>query len=172
MKKPIRTTKFLPGRHSIGVGAGALIINDQNEVLLMKRSSKTRLLKNIWAKPGGEVHSNETVVNSLKREVMEEIGCEIEVLELINHVDHIERKAKQHWVGFNFLCRITKGTPKNLEPEKCTELRWFSVDRLPKNCSKEFILEPVKWFVKKMKTKTLRTGFPIEGKSHTIDSNV
>jgi ADP-ribose pyrophosphatase YjhB (NUDIX family) len=43
------------GFDCVGVGCGALIVNDRNDTLLLKRTDKTRNQAGFWAKPGGKV---------------------------------------------------------------------------------------------------------------------
>ncbi len=46
--------------------------------------------------------------------------------------DHIiEAEKKAHWVAMSYLCKITNGEPKIMEPDKASEMRWFKLDNLP-----------------------------------------
>jgi len=136
------------GTDYIGVGCGGLAINEKDEVLLLKRGKNSKNEVGMWSKFGGQVEFGQTVEETLKKEAMEEIGCEIEILELINYVNHIIPEEKQHWVSFNFLVKII-GEPKNMEPHKCDEMGWFHIDNLPKNTSPKLILEPLEIYRKK-----------------------
>lgn len=115
----------------IGVGCGAFIVNEKNEVLLMKRGKNSKNNVGCWTIPGGAVEFNETFHNAVKREIFEELGLHIEVIEQLTLVDDILPEQKQHWVTPQFLCRIVGGTLQNKEPEKCDEIRWFSIDNFP-----------------------------------------
>ena len=66
------------GFDCVGVGAGALIINDKNEALLLKRTNKTRNLTGFWMQPGGGVEFNEKIEDAVKREIKEETGFNFE----------------------------------------------------------------------------------------------
>jgi ADP-ribose pyrophosphatase YjhB (NUDIX family) len=46
-------------------------------------------------------------------------------------VDHILAEEKQHWVSPTYLCRYRNGKPRILEPQKCEEIGWFSLDSIP-----------------------------------------
>jgi ADP-ribose pyrophosphatase YjhB (NUDIX family) len=115
----------------IGVGCGAFIVNEKNEVLLMKRGKKSKNNVGCWSLPGGAVEFNEHFHDAVKREIFEELGLEIEVLKLLVLADDILPEQGQHWVTPQFLCRIVGGTLRNKEPEKCDEIGWFSVDTFP-----------------------------------------
>lgn len=130
----MKTNKNLkPGIDYIGVGCGALIINDKNETLLLKRTSKTRNQAGLWSKPGGAVEFGEKIEDAVKREVREEIGVDIELIKSLGFTNHYMNEEKQHWLSLNYLAKITNGEPKNLEPEKHEEMKWFRLDDLPPN---------------------------------------
>jgi len=115
----------------IGVGVGAIIFDAKSRVFLAKRGSLARNERNRWEFPGGGVEFGETLVHALVREIEEEYGCEIEVQELLGVVDHIIPDEGQHWVSPMFICRVKSGTPHILEPHKCEEIGWFSLDEIP-----------------------------------------
>jgi mutator protein MutT len=119
------------GKDYIGVGCGPLIINDNNETLLLKRSSNAKNEIGLWQKPGGEVEFGETVIEAIKRETKEEIGVDLEILDFLGYTDHIIKGEEQHWVAFNYLAKISNGTPQILEPHKFDELQWFDLENLP-----------------------------------------
>jgi len=121
------------GIDHIGVGVGAIISDRDNRVFLAKRGKEARNESGKWEFPGGSVEFGETLEHALGRELMEEYGIEIEVLSLLDVVNHIIPDEKQHWVSPSFICRITRGTPVIREPHKCDEIGWFSLDHLPEN---------------------------------------
>lgn len=124
--------KLKPGRDYVGAGGGVLIINEKNETLLKKRGEKSRNEVGWWEKIGGMIDYGEKAQKAMKREAKEEIGVEIDIIGYFPHTDHIIKKDKQHWIGLNYLGKIKKGIPKNMEPGKCDEIRWFPIDKLPK----------------------------------------
>ena len=133
----------------IGVGVGAAIFNSKGEILIMKRGKKAKNEIGKWEIPGGSVEFNETIENALKREVKEEIGVDIKIIELLGICNHIISDEKQHWIAPTFICKITKGIPKILEPEKCEQLEWFSLreaEKLPLSIV-------TKWGIKTFKNK-------------------
>ena len=134
----------------IGVGCGALILNDKNEVLLMKRGKKSKNEAGFWNKPGGTVEFGETVENAVKRETKEELGIDVEPIKFINFTNHIIKSENQHWVSLNYLVKIVKGEPRNMEPEKTDEIKWFSFDNLPENMT-QTTREPIQEYIKSLK---------------------
>lgn len=57
---------------------GAVIFNEQNEILCALRSP-TMLLPNYWEFPGGKIDEGEAPEEALLREIKEELGCFITV---------------------------------------------------------------------------------------------
>ena len=71
------------GFDCVGVGCGALIVNDKNEALLLKRTSKTRNGAGLWSKPGGGVEFGEKIEETVKREIKEELGVDVEIIKFL-----------------------------------------------------------------------------------------
>jgi mutator protein MutT len=115
----------------IGVGVGAVIRDGDGRVFLAKRGEHARNERGKWEFPGGSVEFNETLSHAVVREVKEEYGIEIEVVELLDVVDHIIPGERQHWVSPTFLCRVKSGVPSILEPHKCDAIGWFAIDEIP-----------------------------------------
>jgi 8-oxo-dGTP diphosphatase len=111
----------------IGVGVGAIIFNKAGEVFLAKRGKEAQNEKHKWEFPGGSVEFGETLANALVREMREEYGFVIEVVQLLDVVDHILPDENQHWVSPTYLCRYKNGKPRILEPHKCKEIGWFDL---------------------------------------------
>lgn len=112
----------------IGVGVGAAIFNDEGKMLITLRGKEAKNERGKWEIPGGGVEFGERFENAIKREIKEELGVEIEVVELLGICDHIIPDEHQHWVSPTYICRIKKGTPRILEPNKCAEIGWFSLE--------------------------------------------
>ncbi len=117
----------------IGVGVGAILINDQGQLFLSQRGPLARNERGLWEFPGGSVEFGEKLADALKREIQEEFGVPIEVGALLDISDHILPDESQHWVSPTFLCRIISGTPSIQEPGKCSQIGWFDLAHLPEN---------------------------------------
>ncbi|MFH1579584.1 MAG: NUDIX hydrolase [Thermoplasmatota archaeon] len=107
------------------VGVGAVAIKNGN-ILLVKRAFEPGAGK--WSIPGGLVELGEKLSEACAREMEEETGIEIEVLELINVFDMVDRddsgKVMYHYVLVDFLARPTGGEEK-LSAE-VTEMKWVT----------------------------------------------
>lgn len=120
----------------IGVSAGAIIFNNKEKIFLSKRSHNVKNEKGHWETPGGSVEFGETLEQAVRREIMEEYGAEIEILEQWPAGDHIIPAEKQHWVATTFLAKFKEGQePRIMEPEKCDAIGWFTLDNLPQPLS-------------------------------------
>jgi mutator protein MutT len=115
----------------IGVGVGAVIVDQEGKVFLAKRGKEARNEIGKWEFPGGSVEFGETLEQALVREVAEEYGFTIEPQELLDVVDHIIPAESQHWVSPTFICAVKRGTPSIKEPHKCDDIGWFSLDQIP-----------------------------------------
>ena len=84
-----RGERLYPARPFVGVGA---VVFKDRQVLLVRRGRPPR--KGLWSLPGGLQEVGETVFAAARREVLEETGLAIEVVELVDVVDSITRDAE------------------------------------------------------------------------------
>lgn len=116
----------------IGVSAGAMIMNDQGQIFLAQRGQGAKNERGCWENPGGSVEFGEKLEGAVKREITEEYGAEIEILEQFPAEDHLILQEHQHWVATTFITKFRPGSvPKIMEPEKCSAIGWFDLDHLP-----------------------------------------
>ena len=96
-------TRKYPDRPYVGVGA---VIVAEGKVLIVKR--KYDPLAGQWSLPGGGVELGETLEDSIRREMLEETGLEIEVGPVIEVFDRITRddqgEVRYHFVLVDYLC--------------------------------------------------------------------
>jgi 8-oxo-dGTP diphosphatase len=85
------------------IGVGAVVFKEES-VLLIKRGKPP--LAETWSLPGGGVKPSETLVDAVVREVREECGIDIEVVDLIKEFEYIENESdgrvKYHYIVFDF----------------------------------------------------------------------
>jgi mutator protein MutT len=73
----------------IGVGVGAVIVDDAGWLFLACRGPLAKSERGLWEFPGGAVEFGERLADALRREIHEEYGIEIAVGELLDVADHI-----------------------------------------------------------------------------------
>jgi 8-oxo-dGTP diphosphatase len=129
----MNNNKILPGKDYIGVGCGAMILNKNKEILLVKRSKQSKAEPGMWSRPGGTVEFGETIKKALVREIKEELNIKINIIKFLEYFNNIDLKNHKHWVTFGFLAKIKSGKVKNMEPGKIDQIKWFALDNLPKN---------------------------------------
>lgn len=120
-------------RHAI-ISASYLILVKDDKVLLLRRYN-TGYEDGNYSLIAGHVDKDESVLECAMREAKEEANIDInkEDLEVV-HVMH--RKATENndeRMDFFIRCSKWAGELKNMEPNKCDDLRWFLSDDLPEN---------------------------------------
>ncbi len=102
----------------------AVIIDHEDRVLLTKRSIAPFHGK--WVMPGGKIDLGEPILKALHREVMEEVGLEIEVEDLIDVFEHLTPgEDNSHFIILFYLCRPLY-CAVNHNPHEVEEARWVS----------------------------------------------
>jgi len=116
-----------PSSPIIGVGA---VIFRKDEVLLVRRGKPP--LYGRWSLPGGVVHPEEDMKSALKREVREECGIDVEVFDLIDIFEYIEKdeenRVKYHYIVFDFRAEPGGGYLK--PASDILEARWVPLSKL------------------------------------------
>lgn len=86
-------------------GARVVVVNHKNEVLMVRHWQDD---KNIWLVPGGKVEDQENSLQAAIREVKEETGLDVDILQLIWHVEEVSPERGQRFVNF-FLGKLVGG---------------------------------------------------------------
>ena len=115
------------------VGLGVLIQNNAGQVLLGLRKGSHGAGE--WCFPGGHLEFGETVFETAKREVVEEVGLEVkeEQMELISVADEMRyiKTDNKHYLNLGVKARYQGGEPRLMEPHRCEGWKWFDLDDLP-----------------------------------------
>lgn len=115
------------------VGIGVMIQNEKGELLLGLRHGSHGAGE--WSFPGGHLEFGEKIFETARREVKEETGLEINTFELISVADEMRyiKTDSKHYLNIGLKALYQGGEPKNLEPEKCAEWKWFPLENIPEN---------------------------------------
>ena len=126
-------------RHSI-IPAAYLILEKEDNVLLLKRKN-TGYEDGNYSLIAGHVEEGETFTETMLREVTEEAGVTVKKEDLKPfYIAQRKSTDKSERIDVFFTCSHWEGEIKNMEPEKCSELKWFPKHELPNNII-EFIKE-------------------------------
>lgn len=113
------------------VAVAALVLRG-NELLLVRRASEPGRGK--WSIPGGAVNLGERLREAVVREVHEETGLVVEVLDLLDVVEVIKRdeegRVKYHYVIIDYLARPLSGQVR--AASDALEARWVRLEDVPK----------------------------------------
>lgn len=110
------------------------ICHDGNgKYLFGKRSVNCRDEHGTWDCGGGGLEFNDTVEDTLRKEIKEEYCADVLDFEFLGYRDvHREHNgANTHWIALDFKVHVDPTTIKNGEPEKVDEIGWFTLDALP-----------------------------------------
>ena len=110
------------------VTAGAVIFNDKGEVLLLKHRFRAG---SGWGLPGGFMETGEQPIDTLRRELREEIALELDDVKVF--AARSFKKPKQ--VEVLFLARANEHVkPQTMEVERA---EWFAIDALPEGLPRD-----------------------------------
>ena len=112
--------------HPPVVTVGALILNDADEVLMIR----TQKWSNLWGIPGGKVKWGEPSEDALRREIKEETNLDIADIRFVLVQDCVHSKEfyrDAHFVLLNYACRCVGRTEVTLNDE-AREFRWVGLD--------------------------------------------
>lgn len=109
-----------------------LVLTRDDKILLLRRFN-TGHMDGYYSMVAGHLDGNETFIQAAVREAKEESGIDIKEGDLeVVHVMH-RKCPDEERIDIYIKAKKWKGEPKNLESHKCDDLRWFELDKLPKN---------------------------------------
>lgn len=111
-----------------------LLKNKNNEFLFLKRSN-TKYYDGTWCLPSGKVEKHESPTQAAKRELLEEVNIKVDSIKCMNVLYLVipepdVPKELYEYLAFFFYAQ-TNDAPINNEPDKHSEITWFSLDNLP-----------------------------------------
>jgi len=86
------------------IAVKSFVMNEKNELLLIKRRDNDPHKPGMWEVPGGRLELGENPFKGLKRETKEETGLDVEILNPLG-VHHFTRDDKLNITMITFLCK-------------------------------------------------------------------
>ena len=115
--------KLIPEAHLLLVREGC--------ILLLRRRN-TGYEDGKYSVIAGHMDGAETAREAICREAREEAGIELAPDDLA-FAQVVHRADRDERVSFFFRAECWRGEPRNLEPHKADDFRWFPLDHLPDN---------------------------------------
>ena len=113
----------------------AVIVNDESEFLLSRRSQKRDIGK--WEFPGGKTKPNEELQAAAEREIKEELGISIQAYETIHILEHGPFRL-------HFIKCVMTSDDQSFDLKEHDKIEFFNIKNIPLNhltyADQEFIL--------------------------------
>jgi ADP-ribose pyrophosphatase YjhB (NUDIX family) len=120
---------FIPGYATHYIGAGGVVLDNQNRILVIQERHHTR---KHYKLPGGALDPDEHISKCVVREILEETGIYSEFISL---------NCFRHWHGYRygksdiyFVCRLKPLSFEiAMDPKEISEALWIPVDEYLSN---------------------------------------
>jgi 8-oxo-dGTP diphosphatase len=137
----VTSQREYPDRPLVGVG-GVVIAGGRT--LLIRRGSAP--MEGQWSIPGGMLELGESIVEGVRRELAEETGIEVRVLDLIEVFERIipgeGGRTRYHFVILDYLCEMVSGQAQ--AASDVTDVAWAREDELEKYSLTEIATRVIK----------------------------
>jgi 8-oxo-dGTP diphosphatase len=111
------------------IASCALIRNEEGKYLVVKRSKNESVGPGLYTIPGGKTEGNDTVEETLKKEVLEETGLVLMPGKILLVDKSFVRPDGQTAKVLSFLCQA-KNTENVKLSEDFTEYKWITFEEL------------------------------------------
>jgi ADP-ribose pyrophosphatase YjhB (NUDIX family) len=106
------------------VSVGAIVINNEDKILLLDHVLRPAAG---WGIPGGFIDADESPVQAIRRELREEIGLEIENIEMLHF-----KTTKRH---IEILLSAQTAHAGKVQSFEIKQLGWFDYENMPQSLS-------------------------------------
>lgn len=108
--------------------AVTVVVEKDDQVLLARRGIEPRL--GTWDLPGGFVNAGEAFEDTVLREVKEETGLEVEIVQNLGSTPDVYGATDKPTINSIYLVKIISGSAQ--AADDVAELKWFTKSNLPK----------------------------------------
>lgn len=143
--------KKMKSKKTIFVFKG-IVFNKNNEILIDNRCEKElEEADGKWELPGGKIEFGESPEETVKREVFEETGFEVEVKKIIPYTNVSVWEYEeylQHTVIFSYICELKNDKRKINSDKRVNTYKWINKNQIDDYNflpgAKEAIIEAIK----------------------------
>jgi 8-oxo-dGTP pyrophosphatase MutT (NUDIX family) len=132
--KEIEKRERLP----VSVSSAIFIEDGQGRILLLQQAAERK--GNRWGPPAGGLEAHEDPIMGARREAKEEIGAEIELIDLIG-IYTVDRGNTTSGIGFVFRGKVNSDEIK-IKDDEIQDFRFFSPEELRDLVEKELLYKP------------------------------
>ncbi len=122
------------------------IIRKDDKILVLKRSSTDDFNSEIWETVGGGMKEEESPEEALKREIMEETGIEVKVVEPFRTFT-FRKDTGEFKVGITFICDYISGEIRLSEEH--SDYKWIKPEEFENLESIPSLYEEIKLYFEK-----------------------
>ena len=101
--------------------AAAIILNEQNQLLLVRKQNTQAFMQ-----VGGKLESNEPPKVAIKREILEEIGCESEIKQFVGRFETAAANEPDHLL-VSYVYEVELKQAPHIAAE-IAEMKWIDLD--------------------------------------------
>lgn len=114
----------------LGIPVGVHVVLERDGQILMMRRAGTGFFDGLYSLPGGHVEPGESLGVAGARELLEELGVEVEPRALVM-LGVVHRRSDTNRIDFFMRASGWRNEARICEPHKCDDLRWCGIDLLP-----------------------------------------
>lgn len=117
----------------VGVSVVYFCYDGKGNFVMGKRSKQARDEHGCWDIGGGGVEVEDSVEQTLKKEIKEEYCCEVLDSEFLGFRDvrREHQDQRTHWIALDYKVLVDASKVKNGEPHKMDEVKWFTLENMP-----------------------------------------
>mgnify|MGYP002537645785 FL=1 len=119
------------------IGARGIVIREDGKIAIFNKSNK-----NEYKLPGGGLEEEEKPEEAFKREVLEETGCEIEILKCLGTAEEYKSLNNFKQISYIFVGKVLKDTKQlhvtQKEKEEGAKLLWETPENAIKLITKSY----------------------------------
>lgn len=121
-------------RFKITTSVGLLLFREQDgeKQIALQRRTNTGFMDGMYdAVVSGHLEKNESLSEALAREATEEANLMIDENDL--ELAFLFHDVEEEYLNIYFTCKKYTGEPTIMEPDKCDDMQWFNINKLPEN---------------------------------------